>query len=422
MINSLNIGITGLKAAQMGMDVTSHNVANVHTDGFRREVVQLTESARTPTTATDFGGQGVGFASVSNAGDPFIDQLMNEYATKLGKNQEALDALKSLNSLLKNNDVMMSSMDVLNAFQDVSNDPTNIPVRENLLQKLESFKEVTKSLNGSLTEFNQYVTNKSQATIDNTNDLLQNIADLGKLASNISDTSSLSSKRNSLLTQLASKMQYTVLANGDIVGENNRPLITGTTVNKLTYADIPNIKEGVIGGLSIVGDMVSQIQTQLPTSIKFFADQVNTIHKQGFDLNGNAGGAVFNNFTTISDLAITVTSPSDVAASTDKNNKIINGNTTQNISDLRYSLFGNQSIFEKITELQRKSSGLENQFKNTADAAASLYDQLKNSNLSNVNLDEEAANLIKYQKMYEANSKIIQISNSMLGTILDIIA
>jgi flagellar hook-associated protein 1 FlgK len=37
-----------------------------------------------------------------------------------------------------------------------------------------------------------------------------------------------------------------------------------------------------------------------------------------------------------------------------------------------------------------------------------------------VNLDEEAANLLKFQQLYQASSKVLQVGNDMFRSILDI--
>ena len=49
---------------------------------------------------------------------------------------------------------------------------------------------------------------------------------------------------------------------------------------------------------------------------------------------------------------------------------------------------------------------------------ANLKDQ--RDQLSGVNLDEEAANLLKYQQLYSASTKILQTSNQMFNTLLAI--
>jgi flagellar hook-associated protein 1 FlgK len=40
--------------------------------------------------------------------------------------------------------------------------------------------------------------------------------------------------------------------------------------------------------------------------------------------------------------------------------------------------------------------------------------------VSGVNLDEEAANLLKYQQAYQAAGKAMQIANTMFDTILNL--
>ncbi|TYK65582.1 flagellar hook-associated protein FlgK [Colwellia echini] len=56
----------------------------------------------------------------------------------------------------------------------------------------------------------------------------------------------------------------------------------------------------------------------------------------------------------------------------------------------------------------------------TADTAQALYTQAYNRNqsTSGVNLDEEAANLLKYQQAYQAASQVISTANTLFDTIL----
>ena len=55
-----------------------------------------------------------------------------------------------------------------------------------------------------------------------------------------------------------------------------------------------------------------------------------------------------------------------------------------------------------------------------ADTAQALFTQAYNRNQSNsgVNLDEEAANLLKYQQAYQASSQIISVANTIFDTLL----
>lgn len=420
MIGAFNIGSTALKVAQTGINVTTHNVANVHTDGYKRQVVNLNELSVPTSGSAQFGGLGVGVDSIGTAEDPFLDKIINEYASKAGLNNEALDGLNKLNEILERHDVVDSSLGVLNAFQDVANDPTSIPIRENLVNKLDSFTGTNKSLDAALNDFDRYLNEKGRATLDETNSLLKSVAEVGNLASNVGDSSAIQSKKNSLLSKLAEKISYTISPNGDLIGENGKPLIQNGKVNELKESDISLLKDGSLGGINVVKGVLNDLKTQLPESVKFFTDKINEEHKKGFDINGNNGKNVFGSFSDLSDISLNIKSPNEIASSTKKNPQLHDGTNSQNISDLRLKLFDNKSLFEKLSDVNRKVDNLKNQFENSADASNSLFDQLKNSNLSNVNLDEEAVNLMKYKKMYEANAKVLQVANDMLGTLLNI--
>ncbi|MFC5547955.1 flagellar hook-associated protein FlgK [Massilia aerilata] len=57
-----------------------------------------------------------------------------------------------------------------------------------------------------------------------------------------------------------------------------------------------------------------------------------------------------------------------------------------------------------------------------AESSGALLEQVQNAaqNVSGVNLDEEAANLLKYQQAYQAAGKVMQIADSIFNTLLQI--
>ena len=73
-------------------------------------------------------------------------------------------------------------------------------------------------------------------------------------------------------------------------------------------------------------------------------------------------------------------------------------------------------------QLVANNGFLTNEAKVTGDAQQSLLTQSQASRdaLSGVNLDEEAANLIKFQQAYQASSKLLQVGKTLFDTILSI--
>jgi flagellar hook-associated protein FlgK len=90
-----------------------------------------------------------------------------------------------------------------------------------------------------------------------------------------------------------------------------------------------------------------------------------------------------------------------------------NANTVQQLS----TLLGN-SVASLVSDVGNQvATWGSNQKANQA-----ILDNLNNqkNSVSGVNLDEEAANLLKFQQLYAASSKVLQVGNDMFRSILDI--
>ena len=91
--------------------------------------------------------------------------------------------------------------------------------------------------------------------------------------------------------------------------------------------------------------------------------------------------------------------------------------TNANTAQLKSSLFGNV-VADLVTDVGVQVAT----WKNTQKANDTVLENLKEQRdqLSGVNLDEEAANLLKYQQLYSASTKILQTGNQMFNTLLAI--
>ncbi len=88
-----------------------------------------------------------------------------------------------------------------------------------------------------------------------------------------------------------------------------------------------------------------------------------------------------------------------------------------NAAQLKSSLFGNV-VADLVTDVGVQVATWKNTQKANDTVLANLKDQ--RDQLSGVNLDEEAANLLKYQQLYSASTKIFQTGNQMFDTLLAI--
>jgi flagellar hook-associated protein 1 FlgK len=158
-------------------------------------------------------------------------------------------------------------------------------------------------------------------------------------------------------------------------------------------------------------------------------NEFNDQHKKGFDADGNKGGDFFEPITD-SDRAIdqlALTGPiSDINDGLDKiaaglADAIGNGENANALSDIFNQEGDNiESEFRKIVTSVGAESSRAQQMKNNQDVVLKQLNTLDRS-VSGVSLDEEMANLIKYQQSYAAAAKYINKTDELLQTLMTIV-
>jgi flagellar hook-associated protein 1 FlgK len=178
---------------------------------------------------------------------------------------------------------------------------------------------------------------------------------------------------------------------------------------------------GKVAGLIQVRDQkIPGVISQLDTLAAGFANAVNTANQGGFDLNGNAGGNIFtpppaSAVGAAVGLQVAITDPTLIAASSD-------GSPGSNGNVLALAAIHDQPVANGQTPSDFYSNlvfGIGNGVSNdSAEQQASqlVLQQLQDQrgSISGVSLDEEAANLIQYQRAYDAAGRMVSTVNEML--------
>jgi flagellar hook-associated protein 1 FlgK len=89
---------------------------------------------------------------------------------------------------------------------------------------------------------------------------------------------------------------------------------------------------------------------------------------------------------------------------------------TQNSSVLNETQTFSQFLTSSVSVVGSEAASLESQLE--TDVAMANQAISRHQSISGVNLDEEAANMLKYQKAYQASAKVISIANTLFDTIL----
>ena len=154
MADLMNTAVRGLLAYQRALATTGHNIANVATDGFSRQTVEI--NTQKPTGAV---GAGVGKVNIRREVDMFIVEQLRIDQSELNR----LNGFHELASLV--DDVLADSkggissslQNFFNSLQDVSNDPASMASRVEFLSKGEELVNRFKTIDSRLNDFNNLV-------------------------------------------------------------------------------------------------------------------------------------------------------------------------------------------------------------------------------------------------------------------------
>lgn len=181
MSTLLNIGRTGLNAAQAQLATTSHNITNASTPGYHRQTVRQTMEDPL-LKGTVFFGQGTKVAAIERSYSQFLEnQVM------LSDNRRAEFATYNLqisqidNVLADPTSGLSPAMDqFFAALQDVSANPTNTASRQALLSSGQSLVARFNALDDRLSEVRNGVEADLRASVEQINSYAREIADLNQ--------------------------------------------------------------------------------------------------------------------------------------------------------------------------------------------------------------------------------------------------
>lgn len=317
LFSSIQIANNALIAAQLGLQVTSNNVANANTPGYIRQSLILT-----PAPTQRYGGLllglGVDVAAVVQQTDRFLEERVRNAASDLA-NSEAQDntyvQLESLIGELSDTDLSSSLSNFFNSIHDILNQPDSASVRNLAVLQGRTLAEDISRLDERVRQIRSDVNDQIGGAADRINGLLGKIANLNlqiAIAEGgntlASDAVGLRDQRNSTLGELASLIDIqaveqetgdvTVFSGGDyLVFQGTFREVTSVIDSqgdlnayeiRLVETDSPiSTTSGEVGGLLASRDTIlSGFLTQLDTFSRNLMFEFNKLHSSGQGLVG----------------------------------------------------------------------------------------------------------------------------------------
>ena len=152
----------------------------------------------------------------------------------------------------------------------------------------------------------------------------------------------------------------------------------------------------------------------LSTDTAYTAEElVASLDGKSVTVSGSSNALYYYGLNADNFVAIAPSDPNDYYNGSDPNISADNANTVQKMS----SVFG-ISVSSLVNDVGIQVATWTNSQKADDAVLSSLKDQ--RDAVSGVNLDEEAANLLKYQQLYSASTKVLQTGNQMFNTLLSI--
>lgn len=454
-LNSIfHIGRSALLAHQAAVQAASNNVANVNTEGYSRRVTMLRSLVGERTQLGEIG-RGVVAQNVIRQRDRFLDDHLRAARSQFGEwslQDSQLEGVDAIFSEAEGSGLGARLDEFFNAWQDLANAPQDSASRSSLRQKSLALLDVFHNLNGQLHDRRQALREQIESTVSEVNSLTRRVAELNNSVRSLgvenNPASSLLDERDAAIDRLSDLVDIDVLPRPDgtvslyinsknVVDTNfSEELSTSTTQNgddffvdvRISESESLSSVGGKLGGLlELNNSTLPGYADRLDRLARNVVEQVNNLHRGGFNPNG-ATGVDFFDPTQITAGSINLSA----AVQADLNN-IAAGATTSlgdntqalaiadlknaRVSDLGATL---NDFYTSLIASVGTDAGLA---RDTSAHYQIVQEQLfaQRESVQGVSLDEEMTNLIRFQHAYEAAARVVQTADEMTQTILQMV-
>lgn len=475
--SALETAKRGILAQKFGFDVTNNNIQNINTPGYSRRSAVFTETPPLRSTSGAYVGTGVASHSLRTYREELFDK---DVRTAMGRQssftaeQSIYERLEALLSEPSDNGIGESVNSLFASFEQAANNPENLNLRNHILQNAKTLVKNLHYTAGSFATARQDIYRDTQNNIESTNQLLEQIAGLNKKigqtkaetgieAQTFVDQREIALEKLSKLTGSHIMHEKNGQVNVFIDGINvvtsehfsklrlaeNTNATTGEVTLSILKTDPNGVQNGSVAPIS--GELSAQLKgynvifdpkdssgeysayTKINEYVNTLATKINALTTTGFGLNDPAGPAPARNFFLPATGPITAeniqlnpaleNNPADIPLASvtgEAGNNTIGRAIARLANDTTflngYSPSGAySSILGKVGMMSQEAIGGSKTMKMVVQQLES-----QRESLIGVNLDEEAVNIVKYQRAFEASSRVVNTTNELLQTIINL--
>jgi len=313
-MQSLDIGISGLNAAQEAISVIGNNVSNAATEGYHLQRVNLVPAYSSQVGSALQGG-GVDIAGVTRMIDVLLEQEILRQQSSLGQVSQELATLQTVESAFGEFSAGGSLSETIDEFfsalQNLCTHPTEVIWQSQTIVAGQSLSDKFNTLGESLYELENQILSEAENTVDNINTLITQIAELnanierteisGAQANNLRDQRDQCIKDLSELVSVQTQSREYGVVDVRVAGV---PVVVGASTMELEVGVkddnqigisaagandyMTSVQGGELGGLlSLRNEILVGIHDDLDALARSIIQQINQHHVQGVGSQGS---------------------------------------------------------------------------------------------------------------------------------------
>lgn len=441
----INIGLSGTTAARLSLEVTAQNIANAQTEGYVRRRASHIEVA----SAGDLQGHsaaaynGVRVGGIYRPDNELLQAEARRSSSSYARAAAELEALKSGEIAIEEAGFYDAMVDLEASLARLSADPLDRSIRAETLQRghiaATGFNTATQLLDTERAQLRTEVQNSVNQINTYASELAKINDSLARSDPDLPGYANILDQRDLYLSKLSEEVGIFVETNpaggGPVtvrLGDANGPVLVqgdqaqtlsasensdGTVSFALAGAPVTPAS-GKIAGQASALEALRDLQADLDSLAASLITTFNTAQAGGTAPDGSAGQPFFSG-SGAGDIKIALSSGDGIA--TAPAGAAVNSLDTTAIDDLRAALKNGGPIKEADDLLFEFSSSVRSrQITHDALDTIATNAQAELAGATEIDLDAEAANLVRFQQAFQASGRIMQAAAEIFETILSI--
>jgi flagellar hook-associated protein 1 len=441
MSDLLAIGASGIKAYSRALSVVGDNIANAQTEGYVRRTVRLEEAPAAGDVVLSRNSirpGGVLATGVARAVDQWLTDDARTASGEAARQSARLDWISATERALDDDaDGIGSNITaIFTAADQLSANPGDDTLRRQFLSAVDQSATAFRRTATSLASAAGGVATEAQGAVGQLNtDLvaLSRVNDgLRRARPGSSNEATLLDERDRLVGDIAGAtdvaVSYDARGAAIVRTPGGDSLVDGPATANVTLAIAANGQisfgiapgntlvpaSGTLAGLADASSHIAGQRTALDTLAAQLASDLNAAHQAGTDANGNPGAALLNFNNGAAAMTAAALLPANVAAAdaSSGNGNMLAFNNLRGSNGVEQNMTAMIAAQAQTTAAARAQEAAASTRRNGAFAARDA--------IGAVDLDREAAELLRFQQAYEAAARTIQVARETMQTMLNI--